>query len=124
MNLYALGHLGKQVQPDNQILANGISPARIVRSSLDPALKFMPASKDKETESTKAIVVRRLKEGVSVKDIKLAIERVIALDYDPNPSFAVRDNLDAGIDRIQSDREQTRQSQERLARVSARESAK
>jgi hypothetical protein len=90
---------------------------------VEPPLKFLPASKDKEHEATKTIIARRLKAGISLADIKSAIER-IPLDHDPNPSFAIRDSLDAAIDRIQEDRQTAHKTAELMAQCLANEQAK
>lgn len=90
---------------------------------LDPPLKFMPASKDKEIESTKTTITKRLSEGVSTQDIKVAIGRV-PLDNDGNPSFAIRDNLDAAINQVLNDREAAAAQVKLLRKVEANERAK
>jgi hypothetical protein len=90
---------------------------------LDPALKFMPASKDGEHDATKAIIGRRLREGVTARDIKTAVGRV-PLDNDPNPSFTIRDNLDAAINQVLKDREAAAVQANFLRAVEARERKK
>jgi len=86
-------------------------------------LKFVPGSKDGEHESTKAIVARHLQNGVSVSDLKLAIGKV-PLDSDPNPSFAIRESLDAAIGRVHTDREQAERSKREYAAALEREITK
>ncbi len=90
---------------------------------LDPALKFMPASKDGEHDATKAIISRRLHEGVTARDIKTAVGRV-PLDNDPNPSFTIRDNLDAAINQVLYDRKAAAAQAKLLRKVEANERAK
>jgi len=101
--------------PSNSQINGQVSEVRSWMLGLDPPLKFIPASKDKEQEATKTIIARRLKEGIAVADIKSAIGR-IPLDHDPNPSFAIRDSLDAAIDRVMKDREDARKTAETVAR--------
>jgi plasmid stability protein len=91
--------------------------------SLDRPLKFMPASKDGENPSTLVVIRRRLQEGVPVADIKRAVSYV-PLDNDGNPSFALRDSLDAAIDRLFRERDKEAQTREMLAQCTANEQKK
>lgn len=94
--------------PSNSQINGQVSELKSWMLGLNPPLKFLPASKDKEQESTKTIIARRLKEGITVADIKSAVS-CIPLDNDPNPSFAIRDSLDAAVDRVLRDTERKRQ---------------
>jgi hypothetical protein len=108
---------------DSEKIAGQVNDIQVWMLGLTPPLKFVPGSKDKLTESTRSIVARRLREGAPAKDIRLAIEKVIPLDFSPNPSFEVRDNLDAGIDRILADRNEARRTEEMVRQATIREQA-
>jgi hypothetical protein len=90
---------------------------------LTPPLKFAAASKDGETQSTKSILARRLKEGISVAEIKLAIAK-IPLDFAPNPGFEVRDNLDAAINQVLKDHDKAAEQESLKVRLMDQERAK
>ena len=91
--------------------------------SLDPPLKFMPASKDGENPSTSFVIRRRLQEGTPVADIKRAVSYV-PLDNDGNPSFALRDSLDAAIDRLFRERDKEAQTRAMLETCTVNEQAR
>jgi hypothetical protein len=90
---------------------------------LDPPLKFLPASKDRERESTKAVIVRRLKAGTPAADIKSAIA-CIPLEGEANPSFAIRDSLDAAINKVSGDRQKAREQAEQIRICTENEQAR
>jgi DNA-binding transcriptional MerR regulator len=82
----------------------------------------MPGSKDGENPSTSSIIRKRLQQGVSVADIKRAASYV-PLDNDKNPSFALRDSLDAAIDKLLREREKAEATQKLIVQTMERERA-
>jgi|SRR5579862_2394175 len=94
--------------------------SRIQHFMAKQELKFVRASKDKQTPSTKDTITKHLLAGVDERTICRAITN-IPLNNAPNPSFEIRDNLDQFVNSALASKREREETQQEIATATEQE---